>query len=285
MTILSSSAWKRHMAVGIVALLLLPSFSSAVTPPNQGKTKTADKKLGNEETQQPKFIWGILIKYVASQVSDMFTEWVKEKINQGIERVMTIALGDAVSPPGAATLGRPTRKDASQVEPNITDIAPSVPLVVANGKENYQGVFLSLLVLQPDGQSFTVRPISAGFKSGEKFRIRMGATFNGELSIDNVNPHKERSHLYPDRSDQVVKIKSGTPVILPLEKDSFFQFDDDAGEENLIITLRDPRAQGDAAAQSLVHRQENEQGTGLLQEVTAGKYPAIAESIAFQHRQ
>jgi hypothetical protein len=81
-----------------------------------------------------------------------------------------------------------------------------------------------------------------------------------------------------------VKIKAGMPVILPLDKDSFFQFDDVAGEEKLVVTLRDPSAQGDAVAQSPIYRQENGLGTSLLQQVSAGKYAAIAESISLQHR-
>lgn len=179
----------------------------------------------------------------------------------------------------------PAQKSVAPIVPNVTDSAPTTPMVVEGGKENYQGALLALLVLQPDGQSFAVRPVSTGFKSGEKFRIRIGATFDGELSLDNINPQGERSRLYPANTEQVVKIKAGVPVILPLGKDDFFQFDDVAGEEKLVVTLRDPRAQGDAAARALVHRQENEQGTGLLQEVAAGKYAAIAESIALQHRQ
>lgn len=284
MTFFSSSAWRRHMAVCMIALLLLPSVSKADIPATQGKTETADKESGSEEAAQPKFIWGILLKFAASKAFEIFSEWAAKKMFQGMAQPLMVARDAAVSAPGAAMLA-PAQKGATPIVPNVTDSAPTAPLVVEGGKENYQGALLALLVLQPDGQSFVVRPVSAGFKSGEKFRIRIGATFEGELSLDNINPQAERSRLYPANAEQVVKIKAGTPVILPLDKDSFFQFDDVAGEEKLVVTLRDPRAQGDAAARALVHRQENEQGTGLLQEITAGKYPAIAESIALQHRQ
>jgi hypothetical protein len=283
MTLFSASAWRRHMAVGMMTLLILPSVSKADTPAIQGKTETAHTASGVEEAQ-PKFIWGILIKYAASQAFDVFYEWYGKKLFQNMKQSLTIGRAEAVSPPGAATLA-PAQKGFVPIVPNVTDSAPTAPLAVEGGKENYQGALLSLLVLQPDGRSLVVRPISAGFKSGEKFRIRIGATFDGELSLDNINPQGERSRLYPAQAEQIVKIKSGMPVILPLDKDSFFQFDDVAGEEKLVVSLRDPRAQGDATAQSSVHRQESEQGTGLLQEVTVGKYAAIAESIALQHRQ
>jgi hypothetical protein len=284
MTFFSSSTWRRHSAAGVMALLLLPSFSNAEPPVSQGKTETANTESGGEEAAQPKFIWGILIKFAASKAFEIFTEWSGKQLFNGMEQPLMMPRGAAVSPPGAATLV-PVSKGVAPIDPNVTDSAPSDPLVVDNGKENYQGALFSLLVLQPDGQSVAVRPIHAGFKSGEKFRIRIGATFDGDLSLDNINPQGERSRLYPANEQQIVKIKRGMPVILPLDRDSFFQFDDVEGEEKLVITLRDPRARDNAAAQSLVHRQENEQGTALLQEVKSGKFAAIAESIALQHRQ
>lgn len=282
MTFSSSPTWRSYIAAGMIGLLLLPSTSNAEMPAIQGKADTTNNESGSEEVAQPKFVWGILIDFIASKAFQIFFDWASKKVFQGMEQSLTIAREAAVSAPGAATLA--IQRKSSPIAPNVTDSAPSSLMVVENGKENYQGAILSLLVLQPDGRSLTVRPISAGFKSGEKFRIRIGATFDGELSLDNINPQGERSRLYPAQTDQIVKMKSGTPVILPLDKDSFFQFDEVAGEEKLVITLRDPRAQGDAAAQTLVHRQENAQGTGLLQEVVAGKFAVIAESIALQHR-
>lgn len=276
----ASAAWRRYMAAGMVALLLLPSASTAA---DALPDKDAAESSG-AEAPQPKFIWGILIKFAATKAFEVFFQWSTKKMFQGMAQPSVMAREAAVSAPGAATLA-PVQKDVTPVVPNVTDSAPPAPLVVEDGKENYQGALLSLLVLQPDGQSFAVRPVSAGFKSWEKFRIRIGATFDGEFSLDNINPQGERSRLYPARAEQIVKIKSGMPAILPLDKNSFFQFDDVAGEEKLVVTLRDPRAQGDAAARVPVHRRENEQGTGLLQEVAAGKYAAIAESIALQHRQ
>ncbi len=272
------------MASGMMALLLLPSAAMAAeAPPGQKKAKPAGEKKAGEETAQPKFIWGILLKFAASKAFEIFFQWTTEKLFQGMAQKSTLTAGEAVTAPGAASLA-PAQKGIALIAPSVTDSAPRTPLVVEGGRENYQGAHLALLVLQPDGQTFSVRPVGAGFVSGEKFRIRIGATFEGELTLDNVDPQGVRKRLYPPSAEQVVKIRSGTPVILPLEPDSFFQFDEVAGEEKLVVSLRDPRAQGDAAAQSRVHRQENALGTGLLQEVAPGKYAAIAESIALQHR-
>jgi hypothetical protein len=283
MAFFSSSAWRRHTAIGMIALLLLPSITKAADiPPTKGKTETASSGV---EEPQPKFIWGILIKFAATKAFEVFSEWAAKKVFSGMTLPSFMPRSAAVSAPGAAVLAPAQKGGVMPILPNVTDKAPSAPLIVQNGKENYQGAVLSLLVLQPDGETLAVRPLSEGFKSGEKFRIRIGATFEGDLSFDNINPQGERSRLYPANAEQIVKIKRGTPVILPLEKDSFFEFDDVPGEEKLVVTLRDPRATGDAVAQSVVNRQEDKLGTELLQEVGAGKFAAIAESIAFQHRQ
>lgn len=272
-----SPEWRRTLAVAMLVLFLMPSVSSGADAPS-----AKDESQVTEEPQ-PKFIWGILIKFAASKAFEIFSEWTYQNMlrNNMLPSVLTPA--DVVSPPGAASIASAGGR-WTPVVPNVTDSAPNAPLITESGKENFQGVHLALLVLQPDGQTFKVRPVSKGFNSGEKFRIRIGATFDGELSFDNINPKGKRERLYPANAEQVIKIRNSTPVILPLEKDSYFKFDDDVGEEKLIITLRDPRALGDAIAQNMVHRNEGEQGTGLLQEVAAGKYAAIAEAVAFQHR-
>lgn len=275
----SSSAWRRYLSACMLVLLLLPSVSSAVdAPPAKGQNE-----LSAEEAPQPKFIWGILIKFAASKAFEVFSEWAFKSMFQSKASPSFFTSSEAVSAPGAAVLA-PAQNSVAPITPNVTNSAPAAPLVVESGRENYQGIHLALLILQPDGQTFKVRPISEGFKSRERFRIRLGATFDGELALDNIDPQGKRERLYPANAGQVVKIRNSTPVILPLDKDSFFEFDDVAGEEKLVITLRDPRALGEATAQTQVYRQENVQGTGLLQEVAAGKYAAIAESIALQHR-
>lgn len=277
-----SSAWRRRAAAALAALLLPPAALAGVAP-GQERAEPASAEAPGEESAQPKFIWGILLKFAASKAFEIFFQWTVEKMFQGMTPSSLLPRDAAVNAPGAATLA-PAQKGIALMAPGVTDRAPDVPLAVKDGRENYQGVHLSLLVLQPDGQTFAVRPLSSGFVSGEKFRIRIGATFEGDLALDNIDPQGARKRLYPSSTEQVVRIRSGTPVILPLEPDSFFQFDEVAGEEQLIVSLRDPRAQGEAAAQTSVHRQEHAQGTGLLQEVAPGKYAAIAESIALQHR-
>lgn len=279
----SSTTARRGMAAFLMVLLVLPLAARAGDAATADKPRPAGSQSGTEEPQ-PKFIWGLLLKFAASKAFEVFFDWAQKKMFSGMTLPQYLTRESAVSKPGDAVLAPAQKGGVMPLLPKVTDAAPAVPLAVENGRENYQGAMLSLLVLQPDGETLAVRPVSAGFRTGEKFRIRIGATFGGELALDNINPHGERSRLYPADTGQVVRIKPGVPVILPLEKDSFFQFDEEAGEEKLVVTLRDPRAQEGAASQAMVHRQENTQGTGLLQEVEKGKFAAIAESIALQHR-
>ncbi len=271
--------WQRRWVAALTVLVLLPSFSVADTP---AIPPPQDSPSGNE-TVQPKFIWGLIIQFFAGHAFASFFSWTREKLFNGLDMPTILPRDAAVSPPGAARFV-PVRKDSTPLQPNTTDTAPTVPITVSNGQENYQGAYLSLMVLQADGKTLVVRPLSAGFKSGEKFRIRIGTTFDSELTLDNVDPHGIREHLYPAQKDQAVAIKKGIPVILPLEPDGFFQFDQDSGEEHLIVSVRDARAQGNAISENLVHREDNAQGTGLLQEVGPGKFAAIAETLALQHR-
>lgn len=282
MTTPTIPAWRRRIAFGMMALLLLSPVARAEAP-QPSDARPAGAETADGEAAQPKFIWGIVLKFAAQKVFEVFFSWASERLFPGMAQRLTLALEEAVTPSGAATL-TPVSKRAAPVVPKVTERAPDAPVFAKSGRENYQGAHLSLLVLQPDGRTLAVRPLSEGFVSGEKFRIRIGSTFEGELALDNIDPRGRRMRLYPASRDQVLSIKSGVPVILPLEPDSFFQFDDVAGEEKLIVSLRDPRAQGGAAAGTPVHRQENETGTGLLQEVAPGRYAAIAETIALQHR-
>lgn len=275
---------KRQSAKAVLSILLMllpvmhaPSAlaeTSGANPPGQD--------ANNASSAKPKFIWGVMIvNLFTSQVFGAFFKWASSMISHGDAAHPT--KDTAVTDPHAARFV-PLRKDFLPVVPKVTDSKPVAPLTVENGMENYQGAFISLLVLEPDGKSLEVRPISEGFKSGEKFRIRIGATFEGDLTIDNIDPHGTRSRLYPADAAAALRIKQGAPVILPAEKGVFFQFDKDSGEEKLSFMLRDVRADGGSAAQSPIHRQENDMGTGLLQEVQPGQYAVIADTISLQHR-
>ena len=78
-------------------------------------------------------------------------------------------------------------------------------------------------------------------------------------------------------------IQAGADTLLPLEANQFFEFAKTTGDEQLVVTIRDPRAKGDAASREAVHRKDQEYGSDFLQEVGKDSYPVISQAIHLQH--
>lgn len=144
---------------------------------------------------------------------------------------------------------------------------------------DYQGAYVAIVAA--DGE---VRPIKAGFKTGERFKLRALSTFGAHVVIENINAKGERRQIYPPEGTSVVVIQGGADTLLPLDAKEFFEFARTTGEEQLVISLRDPRAVGDAASRQKVFRKDEESGTHFVQEVAKGAYPLISESIRLEHQ-
>ena len=250
---------------------------------------------------EPKFIWGILIKYVASEAFSMFSQWMVTKMNErygtnisgasysatamdigrlalGYYRGTRDTTGGAViaATPGAAPVGLR--------EAQVTTLAaPSAPVTVKDGSANYEGIHLAIVGADREGRLTELRPVKAGFRTGERFKLRAMATYGGLLVIENINPRGERRQIYPGSTAQVVVLQQGADTLLPLGANEFFEFANATGEEQLVITLRDPRAIGAAASKEKVHRKDEEYGTHFLQQAAKGTYPVISEAIRLQH--
>ncbi|HYL89206.1 MAG TPA: hypothetical protein VEU32_10630 [Burkholderiales bacterium] len=160
---------------------------------------------------------------------------------------------------------------------------PATPLQDVGGDVNYQGVHIAIVGAERDGTITELRPVMAGFRTGERFKLRAVSTFGGLLVIENINPRGERRRIYPTDPGAVVVLQPGADTLIPLGKDELFEFARYTGEEQLVISLRDPRAIGDAASKQKVYRQDEEYGSHFVQEVSKGTYPAITESIRQQH--
>jgi hypothetical protein len=160
---------------------------------------------------------------------------------------------------------------------------PSVPLTFDDGKENYQGANIAILAGPKGGNSFQARPINAGFKTGERFKLRIVPTFNGELSLENINPRGERRQIYPAAANQVVNLVAGKETFVPLGPDEYFEFTGEAGKEQLIVNLVDPRAIGNSASKARVFRQDVKYGSNFVQEVPGNTFPHIRQAIDIQH--
>ena len=160
---------------------------------------------------------------------------------------------------------------------------PTKPLEVQGKDPNYEGVHVAIVALDSTGKPTSVRSVSDGFKTGEKFKLRVVSTFEGLVAIDNINPKGEQKRVSPSGND-VVAIPLGQEVLLPLAADEWFELSGNTGKEQLVIAVRDRRAFGEAAAANRVFRQDEKYGSNFVQEVAPGKtFPVITQSITFAH--
>ena len=264
----------------VVALLAL----SMVFAPRPWAEDKKDAPPGVE----PKFIWGLLINYVLSEIGShvfgTFKSWLTQKITSGLETGIEAGVSRLLSKnSGAQIVDARSAGILSKDAVNTTAEAPTAPLSAENGKENYQGVQISVGVADKDGK-LNFRPVSRGFRTGERFKLHVISTFAGQMMIENINPKGERKQIYPARSGQVVAMQAGKETLIPLEDDQFFEFARSTGEEQLVITLRDPRAEGAAKSTAKVNRKDEKFGSQFVQEVKPGvTYPSLTEAIKLVH--
>jgi hypothetical protein len=251
---------------------------------------------------EPKFIWGVIIvKYVAGQALSMFSQWMVAKMNEKYGTNISSASYSATAGDlarlaiahyrqskdttgGAMIAANPMLAPVGLKEAQVTtSAAPTAPLKLTDGTANYEGIHIAIVGADRDGTIRELRSVKAGFRTGERFKLRAMATFGGLLVIENINPRGERRQIYPASTSEVVMLQAGGDTLLPLGTDQFFEFANTTGEEQLVITLRDPRAVGNAASREKVHRQDEEYGTHFLQEAAKGVFPVISESIRLQH--
>lgn len=296
----------RKLIALLLAAALLPSVPAHAQAPAATQPRTENPAATEADAAadvEPKFIWGILIKFIAGEVFSAFTRWVAGKITDGVTTGLDAGSGLAAS--GALSLtqlavaqirskhdtrgGAFIARNPSEVPvgmkeaPPITMAAPSAPIKIDNGSPNYQGVHIAIVGADRSGTLTELRPVKAGFRTGERFKLRAVSTFGGLLVIENINPRGERRQIYPADRGAVVMLQPGADTLLPLGADEFFEFAKATGEEQLVISLRDSRAIGAAASKERVHRKDEDYGSHFLQEVSKDSYPVISESIRLQH--
>ena len=160
---------------------------------------------------------------------------------------------------------------------------PAAPFRNVDGKPNYQGIHIAIVAVDRDGKPLGFHSVNQGFRTGQRFRLRVVSTFDGLLAIDNINPGGVQRRVYPAKTSQVVSIKAGEEVLLPLDPNQAFQFAGTKGREQLLIAMRHPQAFGDGASRNPVYRRDEQYGSNLVQEVTTNTHPAIFQSIELQH--
>jgi hypothetical protein len=89
--------------------------------------------------------------------------------------------------------------------------------------------------------------------------------------------------IYPAQSTEVVSVKAGVEIFAPLGKDEFFEFAGDVGDDQLVITVRDPRAFGNAESKIPANRKDEKFGSSFVQETPEGTYPVISQAMKLVH--
>jgi hypothetical protein len=282
----------RLIALALAGALFLPVCPAYAQAPAQPGAEKPPAE-GEAPDVQPKFIWGVLIiKYIAGEVLSTFAQWSYSKITgKPVEnRTMLASAVDYLrgksDTSGGAYIQRGVADGPAGLKetPQIAIERPSTPITVEGGSPNYQGVHIAIVGIDGKGEITELRSVKAGFRTGERFKLRAISTFGGQLVIENINPKGERKQIYPGERNAVIVLQPGADTLLPLGANEFFEFARTTGEEQLVISLRDPRAVGNAASRQKVYRKDEEFGSHFVQETSKDAYPVISETIRLEHR-
>jgi hypothetical protein len=245
-----------------------------------------------EEKVEPKFVWGVLIQLAVSKLGssafDAFGKWLVGKFTGGFGKTVEYPSNSFSHNTGAKIAERDTARampvsTGSGGTTNVVAGDPNVPLKVEGGQANYQGLHVAIMVAVDGGKRFVFRPVNEGFKSGERFKLRLVSTFGGELFLENINPRGVRKQIYPPREKEIVMLEPNLETFLPLDQNQYFEFAESAGREQLVINFADPRAISMSASPHKVYRQDTEYGSNFVQEVAPGTYPYILQSVELRH--
>lgn len=277
----------RMLATLLIGSIVLPAGAQAPpkypTPAPAGATPQAN---ANGEEMQPKFLWGLLLNIVFKFAMSAFSDWLAQKVTTDVtdnSKLNKILLSSAHA--AIVTLADESPfgvKSAGAVD-NTTVGEPTEPLKVENGRENYQGVHVAIVAFDRAENALGVKPVNAGFRTGERIKLKVLPTFDGLLVIENINPKGERRQIYPPADGKVVATKAGEEIMVPLAKDEYFEFAGVTGDEQLVITIRDRRAFGTAASPVEVKRKDDASGSSFVQETPNGSFPVIAQTIRLKH--
>ena len=204
------------------------------------------------------------------EVFAKFSEWTKSRLT--------------TKGAGTAFIARSLSDGPAGVKETVQLTATTTAITDDQGQTDYQGALIAIIGADNAGNVGDARSAKAGFKTGERFKLRAVSTFGAHVVIENINAKGERKQIYPSEGTSVVVIQAGADTLLPLGAKEFFEFARTTGEEQLVISLRDPRAVGDAASRQKVFRKDEEFGTHFVQEVAKGVYPVISEAIRLEHQ-
>jgi len=177
-----------------------------------------------------------------------------------------------------------------QPQPVILGL-PELPLVGEGASQigaawspnfNYQGVSLRQVVLDASGRRLESRSMARGLRAGERFKIRVTASFDSVAEVDQVIGDawygQRTGQVYP-QPGMSVEVRAGQTVDLPLDPNEYFVIDRPSNER-LVVSVRHARASGEARSAQPAYRQDGNASSLYLQLVPLGQYPAIEQLIS-----
>ena len=187
-------------------------------------------------------------------------------------------------------LSRATPDENYQPLPVILG-APELPLIGSGAAQsarawgqalNYQGLHMRQVVLNAKGNKRELRPMGSPLRAGERFKIRVTATFDAVADVDQElgDPWygKRTGQVYP-QAGVSVQMKAGESVDLPLGAHEYFTMNR-AANERLVVAVRHAGAVGSARSEQPAYRQDGKTGSNYLQLVPRGTFPAVEQQIA-----
>ncbi len=238
------------------------------------------------EPVEPKFAWGVLMNIAFKIGSSMFTDWLMDKLTKEVKDKETVnKLLDNAGLAGIVPLLEllPLGTKSVGWQDNVSVGEVQTPFTVKQGQESCQGAHVAIVGFDSQGKPLGVRPVSSGFRSGDRIKLKLLATFDSVVVIENINAQGKRQQIYPPAPGEVLKLQRGKEFLLPLGADEYFEFAGATGQEQLLLTIRDPRAFNGQESVAIVKRKDDATGSSFVQDTPEGRYPVMAQSLVLEH--
>jgi hypothetical protein len=147
---------------------------------------------------------------------------------------------------------------------------------------NYHGIHARLLLIDGKTQTVSSAPLSTKLKPGQRFKLRITATFNGVAALDQLLgtawDAERTGQVYP-APGMSVEVKAGKAVDLPIGAAQYFMLHGRQANERLLLSVRHAKAVGEGRNTQPAYRKDNVQGSSFLQLTPKGLYPIIEQVL------
>lgn len=264
--------------------LLMPARADIVATAAASDQPPAADVKADEELQPKFFLFGFLLNVAFKFALASFKEWRKQQLTTEVTQPINYtkllrnsALSSLASSAGSALFPIFSFKSA-----NAADTPSSVaPGDAERRVTNFQGAHVAVIGFDAKGQVTGLRPMQASFRSGERIKLKVISSFDAWFVIENISPTGARQQVYPRDASQAVLLRAGNEILVPLVEDQYLEFTGATGQDQLVLTFRDPGGASGPLSTAAVTMQEEADGVGLLQEVPPGTYPLISQALAF----